>query len=83
MDKYMDKYLEELNNLTNENIVYVDKRYWNEIETALKALKIVKKKRINLEYLKCCESYEQYKTICSYWEEITQKEFDLLKDVLL
>lgn len=47
------------------------------------AIAIIKEKRVNLEYLKCCETYEQYKTICSYWNEITPEEFDLLKEVLL
>lgn len=49
----------------------------------LKALEIIKKKRLNLEYLKCCENYEQYKTLCSYFSEINRDEFDLLKEVLL
>ena len=48
-----------------------------------KALEIIKEKKVNLEYLKCCENYEQYKTICSYWDEISEQEFDLLKEVLL
>ena len=48
----------------------------------LKALEIIKKKRVNLEYLKCCENYEQYKTICSYFNEINQEEYDLLKEVV-
>ena len=47
-----------------------------------KGLKILKNKRIDLEYLKCCEIYDQYKIICSYWYEITPKEFDLLKGLL-
>ena len=49
----------------------------------LQAFEIIKEKKVNLEYLKCCETYEQYKTICSYWNEITKKEFDLLKEVLV
>ncbi len=52
------------------------------VEKELKALGIIKEKKVNLEYIKCCETYEQYKTICSYWNEITQKEFNLLKEVL-
>ena len=46
-------------------------------------LEIIINKKVNLEYLKCCENYEQYKTICSYWNEITKQEFDLLKEVML
>ena len=53
------------------------------IEKELTAFDIIKKKRVDLEYLKCCENYEQYKTVCSYWNEISKKQFDLLKEVLL
>lgn len=49
----------------------------------LKALEIIKEKRVNIEYIKCCDTYEQYCLICSYANEITQEEFDLLKEVLL
>jgi len=52
------------------------------IETALKGIEIIKDKRVNLEYLKCCETYRQYCLVCSYGNEITQEEFDLLKEVL-
>ena len=47
-----------------------------------KALEIIRSKRVNLEYLKCCETYEQYKTVCSYHDEINQNEFDSLKEIL-
>lgn len=47
----------------------------------LKALKLLKNKRVNLEYLKCSDTYEQYCFICGYGREITQQEFDLLKEV--
>lgn len=49
----------------------------------LKALEIIKNKKVNLEYLKCCETYEQYKTVCSYWDEISQEEFKTVKEALL
>ena len=45
----------------------------------LGAIEIMKNKRVDLEYLKCCETYEQYCTICSYANEITEQEFILLK----
>lgn len=48
----------------------------------VRALEIIKNKRIDIEYIKCCETYEQYQTICSYWNELTQADFDLLKEVL-
>lgn len=53
----------------------------NAIEKELKALELLKNKRVNLEYLKCSDTYEQYCTICSYGKEITQQEFDSLKEV--
>lgn len=53
----------------------------NAIEKELKALELLKNKRVNLEYLKCCETYEQYCFICGYGREITQQEFDSLKEV--
>lgn len=53
------------------------------IEKSLKALEIIKGKTIDLEYLKCCDTYKQYRIICSYWNAITEEEFDLLKEVLL
>ena len=54
----------------------------DEIEKSLEALEILRNKKVNLEYLKCCDTYEQYKTICSYWNEIIKQEFDLLKEIL-
>ena len=45
----------------------------------LRAFGIMKDKRVNLEYLKCSETYEQYCFICGYGREITQEEFKLLK----
>lgn len=53
------------------------------IEKVINAMEIIKEKKVNLECVKSCENYEQYKTICSYWNEITKNEFDLLKEVLL
>lgn len=52
------------------------------MDLVYKGAKIIRHKRVNLQYIKCCESYEQYKTICSYWNEITKEEFELLKEVL-
>ena len=52
------------------------------IEKDLEVLEIIKNKKVNLEYLKCCDIYEQYKTICSYWDEITETEFNLIKEWL-
>lgn len=62
-----------------ENCVFTSKE---DVKKEHKAFEILKEKKVNLEYLKCCETYEQYKTICSYWNEITQEEFNLLKEKL-
>lgn len=69
-----NKALIESNDLLNEALIEDQKK--------LKALEIIKNKKVNLEYLKCCQNYEQYITICSYGNEITEEEFDLLKEVL-
>lgn len=69
-----NKALIESNDLLNEALI--------EDQQKLKVLEIIKDKKVNLEYLKCCENYEQYKTVCSYWNEITQEDFDLLKEEL-
>ena len=61
---------------------YTKEELFEIIEKELKALEIIKNKNVELEYLKCCEDYEQYKTLCSYWNEITEEECDLLKEVL-
>ena len=58
------------------------KEDWKTVRKGLEALEILKVKKVNLEYVKCCDTYEQYKTICSYWSEISKEEFELLKEVL-
>lgn len=52
------------------------------IELVCKGAEIIRCKRVNLEYIKYCENYEQYKTICSYWNEITEEEFEIVKRIL-
>jgi hypothetical protein len=69
--------------MDNDTTVEQCLEWYNIVADELKALDIIKKKRVNLEYLKCCKTYDQYKTVCSYWNEITQEEYDLLKEVLL
>lgn len=50
-------------------------------EKLLRALEIIVDKQVNIEYIKCCDIYEQYKVICSYWNEITRADFNLLKEI--
>ena len=78
VNKYLTKYFNRALNRPEDTLVK-----WTEIdivEKELKALEIIRNKKINLEYLKCCETYEQYKMVCSYWNEITKEEYDLLKE---
>ena len=83
----MKEELEALERLRNTLLA---EGYWQDvlqdvaiIEKALKTLEIIKEERVNVEYIKACENYEQYRTICSYWNEITIDEFYLLREVLL
>lgn len=67
-----------------ENLGFDPTIFKQDFETLMKehkAFEIIKNKRVNLEYLKCCDTYEQYCLICSY-ANIVQEEFDLLKEVL-
>ena len=69
--------------LETENDWYSARYNLKEAEKKLKALEIIKEKSVNLEFLKCSENYEQYCLICSYGNEISKEEYDLLKEVLL
>lgn len=57
------------------------------IEKDLKAIEIMKNKRVNSGFLKCCETYKKYCAMCldyyglDYGKEITKQEFVLLKAV--
>ena len=67
----------------NEECIKCIETCLSDIEKSLKTLEIIKNKKVNLEFLKCSENYEQYCLICSYGNEITKEEYDLLKEVLL
>lgn len=67
--------LEELNNLNNENIVYVYKDYWNEVQKKLKTLEIIKGGRIQFDF------YPNDYVIHITLEDKTK--VDLLKEELL
>ena len=55
-----------------------------EIEKSLKALEIIKKKKVNVELLHICISLEEYNMeILPYGNmPLTQEEYDLLKEIL-
>ena len=80
----MSKALEELNNLNNENIVYVHKEYWNEIQKNLKTLEIIKEKFRILEPI----GFDVKKNSIAFGciiqkKDLTKEEYELLKEVLL
>jgi hypothetical protein len=49
----------------------------------LKALDIIKKKVSDINWFKCCNSLEDYNGSVPSYKQLTQKEYDLLKEVLL
>lgn len=52
------------------------------IEKELEILEIIKKKKVNIEWLKACDTYEEYLFVCPYGNEITETEFNLIKEWL-
>lgn len=51
-------------------------------ELKLKALEIIVKKNVNINYLQTCR-FEDYNNLVEIEEQLTQEEYDLLKKVLL
>ena len=95
----MSKELEALENIKREaDIPYFSSLYdidmWREdfatIETALKVLEIIKKKRVDCLEISLCSKYETYMAFFNKWNwygeydeyVLTQEEFNLLKEVL-
>lgn len=71
----------------------LDRRFINGsfgiIETALKALKIIKEKNVDIDYIRTCfydekGGFKEYNAYVGHDEEyeLTQEEYDLLKEVL-
>ena len=76
-----DYYIEKSDIIT----VYVgDTEQCEIIEKELKALEIIRKKKVNCLYIAVCKSVNEYNNIipCEN-DELTQEEYDLLKEVLL
>ena len=83
------KGLEALEKLENEEC-YTDYEYrvaYNIIEKELKALEIIKNKEINIHalllHLKRFDKADGYNVLVGEKYKLTQKEYDLLKGVLL
>ena len=54
------------------------------IEKELKALEIIKKKKVNLELLPQCNNVRIYNKCVHYFDrQLDQEDFDLLKEVIL
>lgn len=69
--------------LCEDNTGVYEKEYAN-IEKAIKALEIIKNKKVNIDILKQVDNVELYNKCIHYLDrQLTQEEFDLLKEVLL
>lgn len=55
---------------------------FEKLEKLENAIEILAYKRVDLEVLKCCETYRQFKELCQYWDNLTREEFELLREVL-
>ena len=73
--------------LRPDNIIYVYKEDWDEIQMKLKALKIIKEKGVCVALLKSSNSVKSYNDTLKLEDrpekDLTQEEFNLLKEVLL
>ena len=68
---------------------YIDKKctnkhecIWLDIEKDLKILGIIIKKRVNLDYLRGCKTLEDYNNILIEKWQLTENEFNLIKERL-
>lgn len=80
----MSKFIIELPDVTEDKLHIIEKR-WNKLE---KIIKIIKTKNVNIVELKMSSSVKQYNNAISFMMfykkeyELTQEEFNLLKEVL-
>lgn len=58
-----------------------NERLHNQKIKKLKALEIIKKKKVNVRFLISCKTLKEYNDVIS--DHLTQDEYDLLKEVLL
>ena len=77
MSKGLEALLDLLNGIHKIQNYYV-------ISKELKALEIIKKKLVNLFHLAYTDTKEAYNDLVSeHYRELTQEEYDFLKEVLL
>ena len=76
--------LEQLrNDIENRALLFSEDKL-EIIEKELKALEIIKEKKVNLDILTQCDSVELYNKCIHYFDrQLTQEEYDSLKKVLL
>ena len=60
----------------------IDREY-KTIEKELKAFEIIKNKRVDISTLEVCGNANTYNQAKEFGEDLTQEEYDLLKEVLL
>ncbi len=71
-----------------KEIKKIEKELGADLITLFKAFKIIKEKRVDVSFLSICIVVEQYnnyikeKGVLSLYRQLTQEEFDLLKEVL-
>lgn len=81
--------LEALRNLTqiaygsSDDIDDKIKNYFELIEKSLKALEIIKKKKVDVWFILISNSVEDYNLNSGCKYPLTQEQYDLLKEVLL
>lgn len=81
----MSKELEALQDLSKLVFVYGGIKQYQIIEKSLKALEIIKEKEVDIHNLLISETVEQYNSYThwlGYKGNLTQEEYDLLKEVL-
>ncbi len=87
----MSKELETIKYLLEQCVNGNIKKDLLDIEKSLKALEIIKEKRVNALELSTCANYETYLAFFNKWNWngeydkyiLTQEEYNLLKEVLL
>ena len=71
---------------TGNIYIGVTKEELTELEKELKALEIIKEKRVNAAILINSESLEEYNSTVGFYflkNQLTQEEYDLLREVVL
>jgi len=75
----MSKGLEALKEICG---YYYQSPQYKLIEKELKALEIIKTKKVNVMIFLGCDNLEEYNKHPLTWNYLTQEEYDLLKEVL-